>query len=136
MMSRPSCWNAGDAVMMGTHFCRNASAETRPPVAPFAHGASWPSSQVLGVMKLKFAVVDTFCRSVVSLSRFTTLLPQSIESTIEWKYMNGLWRVAYESPAGVVAFGASWVFVRSVVPRAGWPQVADSRAGSLPMSPS
>jgi hypothetical protein len=46
---------------------------------------------------------------------------------IEWKYTNGSWRLAYMS-VGVPA--SVW----SGCPITGWPQVADSRAGSAPMS--
>jgi hypothetical protein len=48
-------------------------------------------------------------------------------SITEWKYTNGSWRVAYWS-TGVASC------VMSVAPIAGCPQVALSRAGSLPMS--
>src|ERR1700756_1506704 len=115
MINRPSCWNAGDAVIIGTHFCKNASALVRPPGWPFTHGASWPSSHRFGVIRLKLAVVEIDCRSVVRLFRFTTCRPQSGESMIEWKYMNGLCRVAYWSPRGTAALGASADCVRWVV---------------------
>ena len=85
-------------------------------------------------MKLKLAVVLTDCRSLIRLLRFTTWVAQSGESMIEWKYTNGLWRVAYWSPSGTLALGASAIWVWSAVFKVGWPQVADSRFGSLPMS--
>src|SRR6476469_2290237 len=69
MISSPSCWNAGEPVMTGTHFARNASAAIRSPsLVPLAFGpahgvASWPSLHRFGVIQLKLRVVDTDERS-------------------------------------------------------------------------
>src|ERR1700749_4275141 len=122
--------------MIGTHVLRKLSALIRPPGAPFAHGESCPSSQVIGVMKLKSAVVSISRRSTESRLRFTTFFAHDGESMIEWKYINGLWRVAYESPRGTSALGACGLFVRSTSFNGGCPHVASSRVGSLPISPS
>ena len=48
---RPSRRKAREARMIGTHSCRKASADTRPPGRPSTHGASCPSSHRFGVMK-------------------------------------------------------------------------------------
>ena len=68
MMRRPSRWNAGDFLIRGTHTDRKWSTDTSPPLLPPVaslplHGASWPSSQRLGVMNEKLGVVRTLFRS-------------------------------------------------------------------------
>lgn len=49
-ISKPSRLNAGEAVIRGTQFCRNSSAEASPPGRPFLQGESWPSLHRSGVM--------------------------------------------------------------------------------------
>src|ERR1700738_2835769 len=51
--SRSPCCYAGESTIWGTQVCRNWSGETSPPGWPSTHGASWPSWQRFGVMKLK-----------------------------------------------------------------------------------
>src|SRR6185437_15539588 len=100
MISKPSCLNAGEATICGTHSRRNLSAETSPPGSPFLQGALWPSWQRSGVMKEKFGVVATDCKSTGSLSRLTTCVAQVAASSMtEWKYTNGLCLSAYRSAA-------------------------------------
>ena len=62
----PSFLNAGELVIMGTQVWRKASTLVRPESLPcwLTQGASWPSLQRLGVMKLKSGVVDMDLRSV------------------------------------------------------------------------
>ena len=101
-MSSPSCWNAGERVMSGTHSCKNAFSLTYVdavvPATPGAvHGTSWPSSQRFGVIHEKFAVVDTDLRSVASVAvdSGSASAAHSPELTVDMKYGHGLWRIAY-----------------------------------------
>src|ERR1700722_5324060 len=101
--------------MIGTqvrnHLSMSPADEPPPWPAPavLVHGESWPSSHRLGVMKLKLGVVATDLRSVtrpvtpdlvpagmapVVVPRGTTSFWHLTQwSMIEWKYMNGSWRV-------------------------------------------
>src|SRR5258705_13198638 len=63
MTSMPPALYAGDARIFGTHDFRNASADTSPPGRPSLHGASWPSSQTLGVMYTRFGVDAAVARA-------------------------------------------------------------------------
>ena len=109
-------------MISGIQCFSHRSAPVRPPVLPPstlvpAQVASWPSSHRLGVMKPNFGVVASLERSLakwpanvsgsdtllkvlgvptVALPSGTTLASHSaVLSMMEWKYMKGLWRVAY-----------------------------------------
>ena len=78
-------------------------------------------------MNERFGVVEMLPRSLASLENGTTCESQyDWLSMIEWKYMNGSWRVAYWSAEVAPC-------VLSAAPTAGWPHVADSREESAPM---
>ena len=87
--SIPSCLNAGDARIRGTHCDKKASDDTRPPGSPSTQGASWPSWQRFGVMKEKFGVVAADARSPVSRSSPTTCVAHDGDPVIEAKYTKG-----------------------------------------------
>ena len=90
---------------------------------------SCPSLQRSGVMKVKLAVLESLARSPGKFFSGTTFaLHRASSSMIEWKYTNGLCRVAYWSLAA-----ADWVV--SCALGSGWAQAVPlSRAGSSPMS--
>src|SRR5258708_1570621 len=86
-------------MIFGTQVCSQASAEVRPTGRPSTQGPSCPSSHRFGVMYDRFGVVAAEDRSDVSPFRSTTCWAQDAGlSMMEWKYMNGSWRVAYWSP--------------------------------------
>ena len=109
---RPFSRYACEAMIFGTHVSRKASmsASAEAPLGWLVHGKSCPSLQRLGVMKENFGVLDSFVRSVASPvsprsaaagiapvgePSATTCLSQNFCSSItEWKYTNGLCRVA------------------------------------------
>src|SRR6202521_716537 len=103
----PSSLNAGELRINGTVAFRKALAPTRPPpkwtpsvTSPFLHAftapfPSCPSWQRLGVMKTKFAVVDSCCRSCANWLKLTTCLAHSPLSISEWKKTKELGRGAY-----------------------------------------
>src|SRR6478672_8702687 len=78
----PSCLNAGEDVMAGTHCLSHSSALARPPGCPSTQGESCPSWQRLGVIIDKFGVVATEARSVFRAARSTSFLAQSGEPVI------------------------------------------------------
>ena len=113
--------------MIGTQVCSHLSMSPTavPPPCPapvvLTQVASWPSSHRLGVMKLKFGVVATDARSVVSPvtpagvpvgmlplvspSGTTFWLHSPVLSMIEWKYRNGSCRVVYPSVVDAAVVG-------------------------------
>ena len=78
-------------------------------------------------MNEKLGVLSANRRSDASLPSSTTFVRQTLESMIAWKYTKGSCLAAYWSLAAACS-------VLSGAPMGGWPQVADSRRGSFPMS--
>ena len=83
-------------MMTGTHRARNLSAWTRPPSAPSAQGASWPSLHRSGAMKENAGVALARARSPGSGRNDRTCAAQKAGFAVtERKNVNPLWRAAY-----------------------------------------
>ena len=87
-------------MMTGTHRAGNLSAWARPPGAPSAQGASWPSLHRFGARRKENAVVTLArVRSPGSGRNDRMCAAQKAGFAVtDWKNANPSWRAAYWSP--------------------------------------